>query len=46
VLCWAFPPKGYGIQENLSEQEDEIVIEGVEVVGDEGASNGKGEKSV
>jgi NCS1 family nucleobase:cation symporter-1 len=50
VLCWAFPPKGCGVQENLSEQEDGIVIEGVEIVGDKCASNGKdeltGEKSV
>lgn len=49
LLCWAFPPKGRGIQENLDEQ-DGMVIEGVEVVGEKSPTSGvdevKGEKSV
>lgn len=50
VLCWTFPPQGRGIQEDLSEQGDVSVIEGMEVAGSKGPLSGvdelKGEKSV
>lgn len=49
LLCWAFPPVGRGIQESLDEQ-DGMVIEGVEVAGGKSPSSGvgeiKGEKGV